>query len=345
MTSAYTSEVFFQRLLNKARDAGASDVHIKVGQPPGARVRGDLVYFKGDKIVGEDTRAAAKLMLGKDERLEAAQEIVAVYRAGHSGRFRVSVFRQQGELSIVMRPLPPAAPSLAELGVPGAVTALAERRRGLVIVAGGAGQGKTSTVAAMIKHLVTSHPRHVITLEDPIEIEHDDAIGAVAQREIGSDVASFADGLRAAARQDPDVIAVSELQGAEAFEAALDAAELGRLVIAVVPAPSVAHAVSRLFAMGREVGDVESRLGAALEGVVAQRLLPKRDGSGRALACEILVATPAVRDVIRSGPTDLAMKLRGLMERGAAPHGMCTFDAHEAELAAHGVTSARSPAP
>lgn len=327
MTTAYTSEVFFQRLLNKATTAGASDVHLKVGQPPGARVRGDLVYFKGDKIVPEDTRAVAKLMLGKDERLETAHEMVVVYDAGHSGRFRASLFRQQGALSIVMRPLPREVPTFAGLGVPAAAAALADRRRGLVVVSGGAGQGKTSTVAAMVGHVGATYPRHVITIEDPIEIEHDDKRGAIAQREVGLDVESFAAGVRGVTRQDADVIVVSELHDAEAFEAALDAAELGRLVIAVVPAPSVAHAVSRLFGMGREVHDVAPRLAAALEGVVAQRLTVKRDGSGMALASELLVATPAVRQAIREGHEGLGPKLREQMERGATPHGMSTFDA------------------
>ena len=328
MTTAYASEAFFHRLLEKALAAGASDVHLKVGQPPGARVRGDLVFFKGEKIVAEDTRAAAKIMLGGDERIVAEHEIVVGYHAGKAGRFRVSVFRQQSGLSIVMRPLPRQMPTFADLGVPAAVSALAEKRRGLVIVTGGAGQGKTSTVAAMVGHLNATAPRHIVTIEDPIEIEHDDLRGCVAQREIGEDVASFASGIRAAARQDPDVIAISELAEAAAFEAALDAAELGRLVIAVVPAPRVTHAVARLFALGRGAHDLAPRLADALEGVVAQRLVAKRDGSGRALVCETLIATPAVRNALRQASDDLAAKLRDLMDKGAS-HGMSTFEMHE----------------
>lgn len=325
MSSAYASDAFVHRLLGKALTAGASDVHLKVGKPPGARVRGELVYFKGDRIVPEDTRAAAKLFLGSDAGVVEAREIVAGYDAPDVGRFRVSAFLERGAISIVMRAMPRDVPTFAGLGVPAAASALADKRRGLVVVTGAAGQGKTSTVAAMVGHLNASQARHIVTIEDPIEIEHEGDRGSVSQREIGADTASFASGIRAAARQDADVVVVSELREPEAMEAVIDAVEAGRLVIAVVAAPSATHAIARLFALGRAAHDLAQRLADAIEGVVAQRLSTKRDGSGRALACEILVATPAVRDAIARGPEGLAPKLRELMERGAA-HGMSTFD-------------------
>jgi twitching motility protein PilT len=351
VSSPYASEAFLHRLLGKALAAGASDVHLKVGKPPGARVRGDLVYFRGDKILGEDTIAAARILLGAgaDARLDAAHEIVFAYEASGIGRFRVSAYRQRGALSLVLRSLRPTIPTFAELGVPAAAGALAEKEQGLVIVAGGAGEGKSATVAAMIGHLNQSYPKHVITIEDPIELEHEDQRGSVCQREVGADVASFAAGLRAAVRQDPDVIMVSDLRDADVFAAALEAAELGHLVLAVVPAPDVMRAVGHLFALGRGVADLPARIAAALEGVIAQRLVPKRDGSGVALACELLVATAAVREAIRGagGIEALGPQLRELMEKGATPYGMATFETAMKQLASQGVTSAsiRPPPP
>jgi len=349
VSSPYASEAFLHRLLGKALAAGASDVHLKVGKPPGARVRGELVYFRGDKILGEDTLAAARVLAGSDAdaRLDAAHELTFAYEASGIGRFRVSAYRQRAALSLVLRSLPATIPTFAELGVPAAAAALAEKERGLVIVAGGAGEGKSATVAAMIGHLNQSYPKQVLTLEDPIELEHEDQRGSVCQREVGADVASFASGLRAAVRQDPDVIVVSDLRDAAAFEAALEAAELGHLVIAIVAAPDVARAVGKLFALGRDAHDLAPRLAAVLKGVIAQRLVPKRDGSGVALACELLVATAAVREAIRGAGEARAQQLRELMEKGASPYGMATFDMAMKQLASQGVTSAsiRPPPP
>jgi twitching motility protein PilT len=347
VSSPYASEAFVHRLLGKALAAGASDVHLKVGQPPGARVRGELVYFRGEKITEGDTLATARLLRGGDGAMESAHEICFAYAAPGIGRFRVSAYRQRGALSLVLRSVPREVPTLAELGVPAAATALCEKERGLVIVAGGAGEGKSATVAAMIGHLNRSYAKHVITLEDPIEVLHEDQRGAVCQREIGVDVASFAGGLRAALRQDPDVIAVSELRDHDAYAAALDAAELGHLVIAVVNAPDVARAVGRLFALGRGIPEHDARLAGALEGALAQQLLPKRDGSGVTLCCEVLVATAAVREALRSRGEDLAPSLRELMEKGASPYGMATFETALRQLQAQGQASQsiRPPAP
>lgn len=347
MSSPYASEAFVHRLLGKALAAGASDVHLKVGQPPGARVRGELVYFRGEKITDGDTQALARLLYGGDGGLGAAHEICFAYHAPGIGRFRVSAYRQRGAVSLVLRSVPLTVPTLAELGVPAAATALAEKERGLVIVAGGAGEGKSATVAAMIGHLNRSYAKHVITLEDPLEVVHDDQRSAVCQREIGVDAASFASGLRAALKQDPDVITVSELRDHDAYAAALDAAELGHLVIAVVPAPDAARAVGRLFALGRGLPEHDARLAGALEGVLAQKLLPKRDGSGVTLCCEVLVATAAVREALRGGAEELGPRLRELMELGASPYGMSTFETALKQLQAQGQASAsiRPPPP
>jgi twitching motility protein PilT len=205
-----------------------------------------------------------------------------------------------------------------------------------VVIAGAAGQGRSTTLAAMIGHLNQSYPKHVITIEDPIEHLHEDHRASICQREVGADVEGFTGGLRGARTLDADVIAVSDLRDASAVEAAVEAAEMGRLVIAVVGAPDVGGAVSRLLA-----GASPARLASVLEGVIAQRLLPKRDGSGVVLAAELVVASGAVRDVVRGGG-DLGASLREQMEKGATPYGMQTFEVAMKQLVAQGLVSKAS---
>jgi len=342
----YASETFLHQLLAKALAAGASDVHLKVGQPPGARVRGELIFFRVDKIRPEDTEAAAALLLGA--RTEPVQhEEVFAYEAAGLGRFRVSAFRQRGVLSLVMRSVPLQVPTLADLGLPAAAKTLIEQTRGLVVLAGGSGTGKSTTAAALVGHLNENFAKHVITFEDPIEVLHEDRRGSVSQRALGADTLSLAAGLRAALVQDADVLFVADLltpDASGALEAALDAVELGHLVLVVVAAPDVFRAVGRLFALGRAVPDFVARFAGALQGVLAQRLLPKRDQSGLVLACEVLVTTGVVREALRgmgqstSLPSghDMAA-LREQMEKGQSAYGMQTFEMHVRQLAAQAI--------
>ncbi len=353
-TTPYASEAFLHQLLGKALAAQACDVHLKVGQPPGARVRGDMVYFRVDKIRPEDTEAAVRLIIGgvstastgadprRAGRVEGAGERVLAYEAGAVGRFRVTIYRQRGSLALVLRSVPRKVPTLEELGLPPAVTALAEQGRGLVVVTGAIGQGRTTTLAAMVGHVNGAAARHLITVEDPIEFLHEDGRASVSQREVGADVASLAVGLQAALRQDPDLVAVSSLDADETRSAALDVAEAGRLVIGGLTALDVRRAVSRL--LGRAAPGDRERLAEVLQGVVAQRLVPKRDGSGLVLAVELLVVTPPVREALRraavsGGPVEAGIEQ--LMDKGAA-HGMQTFEAHLGRLATQGLI-ARSP--
>jgi twitching motility protein PilT len=342
--SPYASEAFLHQILGKALGAGASDVHLKAGQPPGARVRGDLVFFRVDKIRPEDTEAATGFLLaaaGKEDPVE--HEVAFAYEAPGVGRFRVSAFRQRGAISLVMRSIPARIPTPAELGLPPAATALVEQPRGLVVVAGGARSGRSTTAAALLGHLNENYPRHIITFEDPIEHVHADARASVAQRALGADVASLAEGLRSALRHDPDVLFAADLATPDALEAALDAADLGHLVLAVVGARDVSRAVARLLAMGRALPDTRARLASALQVVIAQRLLPKRDGSAEVVACEVLVATSALRDALRREEADLPVALRDHMEKGASPHGMATFEMAVKQLATQGMVS-KAPA-
>lgn len=340
VTTPYASEAFIHQLLGKALAANASDIHLKVGQPPGARVRGDMVYFRVDKIRPEDSEAAARVLLAgrpAREQLSTLQELDTSYSVAGLGRFRVSLYRQRGSLAIVMRSIPLKVPAFDDLGLPGAVRALAEQDRGLVLVAGAAGNGKSTTLAAAVGHVNASFAKHVVCIEDPIEFLHEDNRSSVTQREVGVDTQSFASGLRAALRQDPDVILASALRDAEALEIALQAAETGHLVLAAMHTTDVARTLARALALGKSQAEARERLADCLQGVVAQRLLPKRDGTGVVLAAEVLIASAAVREAIRRPEGN--PPLRELMDKGGAPYGMQTFEGHIRQLIGQGIVA------
>jgi twitching motility protein PilT len=341
--SAYASETYLQQLLGKAVAAKASDVHLKVGQPPGARVRGDIVYFRADPLRPADTEHLA-LHLIKDahvrEKLAELREYDAAYEAKGVGRFRVNIYRQKGTLAIVMRAIPLIIPTFDDLGAPAACVSLAEKDRGLVLVVGAAGNGKSSTLAAMIGHLNRTQPLHVVTIEDPIEFLHTDEKSSISQREIGIDTGTFADALRAALRQDPDVILVGEIRDETTLDIALKAAETGHLVLTTLHTPDVARTIGRMLALAPKGSpgssdELRERIGDALQGIVAQRLLPKKDGQGLALAAEVLVATGTVREAIKRPENNPPLK--ELMEKGVHPYGMQTFEMHLKQLVVQGV--------
>jgi twitching motility protein PilT len=341
VTTPYASETFLHQLLGKALSAKASDIHLKVGQPPGARVRGDMVYFRVDRIKPEDTEALTRILLAgrgiPDTAVREVQEFDSSYSAPGLGRFRVNVYRQRGSLAIVMRSIPLTIPSFEELGVPAAARGLAEQERGLVLVVGAAGAGKSSTLAAMIGHVNQSFPKHIVTIEDPIEFLHQDSRSSVSQREVGIDTQGFAVALRAALRQDPDVILVGEVRDAETMEIALQAAETGHLVLSTLHTPDVGRTVNRLLSLAKNPGELRDRLGDVLQGIIAQRLIPKKDGSGLVLVAEVLVMTGTARESIKrpeNNPT-----LRDVMEKGVHPYGMQTFEMHIKQLVSQGVVS------
>ncbi len=334
MESPYGSETFLVQLLSKAVAAKASDIHLKVGQPPGARVRGDIVYFRSEPLRPQDTEAVARLLVRRTdlrESLDTLLEHDTAYEAAGVGRFRVNVYRQKGSLAVVMRAIPLQIPTFEELGVPGAAQYLAERDRGLVLVVGAAGNGKSSTLAAMIAHLNHTQALHVVTIEDPIEFLHTDDKSSISQREVGIDTSSFADALRAALRQDPDVILVGEIRDEVTMDIALKAAETGHLVLSTLHTPDVARTVNRMLSLAPKgqpgsSDELRERIGDSLQGIIAQRLLPKRDASGLVLAAEIIVATGTVREAIKRPETNPPMK--ELMEKGVHPYGMQTFEMH-----------------
>ncbi len=338
-SNPYASEAYLHQLLSKAITAGARDVHLKVGQPPGARVRGAIVYFRVDKIRPQDTEAVARHLI-RDPKLRAdlsgVSEYDTSYAASGIGRFRVNVYRQRGTLAIVMRAIPFEVPRLDTLGVPDSVRELAERDRGLVLCVGTAGNGKSTTLAAMVAHMNDTMSRHIVTVEDPIEYLHTDGRSSVSQREIGIDTASFADALRASLRQDPDVIQVGEIRDGETMEIALKAAETGHLVLSTLHTPDVARTINRVIALTEgDPDDVRERLGDALQGIMAQRLLPRADGQGMVLASEVLVGTGSVRESVKRPMGNPPLK--ELMEAGQGMYGMQTFEMSVKQLLREGL--------
>ena len=331
------------QLLAKAVAAKASDIHLKVGHPPGARVRGELVFFRAESLRAEDTEEICRLLI-KDESLKGTlktlREHDTAYAAAGVGRFRVNIYRQRGSLAIVMRAVPHTIPTFEELGAPPACQTLCEKERGLVLVVGAAGNGKSSTLAAMIGHLNRTQALHIVTVEDPIEFWHTDDKSSVSQREIGLDTTSFADALRAALRQDPDVILVGEIRDELSMDIALKAAETGHLVVSTLHTPDVARTFSRMLSLAPKgqpgsSEEMRERIGDALQGVIAQRLLPRKDGAGIVLAAEVLVATGTVREAIKrpEGNPSFAE----LMEKGVHPYGMQTFGMHLKQLVQAGI--------
>jgi len=328
VSSPYADEKFFHTLLAKAVAGKASDVHLKVGQPPGARIRGEMIYFRTDRITPEDTEAVARILVSDPELrddLGELREYDASYSASGIGRFRVNVYRQRGTLAAVMRYIPSDIPEMESLGLPMPVTReLAERQNGMVLVVGAAGNGKSTSIASMIGHLNATQALHIVTVEDPLEFLHKDKMSSISQREVGFDTASFSSALRAALRQDPDVIFVGEIRDEETMDIALKAAETGHLVMATLHTSDAVRTVNRMLALMKgDANENRIRIATCLQGIIAQRLLPRADGAGVVLASEVLVCAQSVRESIRrpeNNPT-----LKSLMEKGTHPYGMRTF--------------------
>jgi twitching motility protein PilT len=301
------------KVLKAAIQRGASDVHAKAGDVFRARVDGHLVPLTKQRLTPAQTRALAATFAGlalDDPKLDALRDFDCSWGLSGIGRFRVNVLRQRSSFMVVLRVIPFSVPTPEGLGLPEAVTRLAESERGLVLVTGPSGGGKSSTVAAMIHHLNRSTARHVITLEDPIEYLHRDLTGSITQRELGTDTGDAAVAIQAALRQDPDVLVIGELREPAAVDRAIRAAESSRLVLATVAAADVVGAVVQLVATlpahEREVGRM--RLAAVLQGVIAQRLEATAEGGARRPLVEWLEVTDAFRSVVAAGADPAAMR-------------------------------------
>jgi len=337
--SPYENEAFFHQLLSKATAAGASDIHIKSGQPPGARVRGEMVYFRVDKITPTDSRAvAAHLLKGLAQvrDLDEVREIDTAYSVPSLGRFRVNVYRQRGSFAAVLRVIPATIPTLEDLGVAVACREFCSKTRGLVLVVGAAGNGKSSTLAAMIGEMNRTRALHIVTIEDPIEFLHRDERSSISQREVGLDTPNFATALRAALRQDPDVILLGEIRDSETMEIALMAAETGHLVLSTLHTPDVYRTVYRMLSLATgDPKEMRERIADTLQGIVAQRLVSRCDREGLVLASEVLVVTGTVREAIKR--PDSNPPIKDLIEKGAHPYGMQTFEMHLKHLLGQGI--------
>ena len=318
-----------QKILKYAVEVRASDVHLKVASPPSFRIDGVLRPLQTPPLRADDTREIAKLVLdrarsGLDPDVLNDADVACAYPG--IGRFRVNVYRQRGSLSLVMRTISDKPPTFELLGLPPVLRKIADQPRGLVLLTGATGTGKTSTLAAIVHHINQNHPVHIVTIEDPIEFLHQNIKAWVSQREVGSDTASFSVALRAAMRQDPDVVLVGEIRDHETADIALKAAETGHLVLSTVHTPDAAKTIDRLLAMfpPEEQTLVRQRLADNLRATVSQRLMPRADGNGRVVALEIMIVTGTVREWLLE--MTKASTVMDIIEKSRDQYGMQTFD-------------------
>ena len=293
-----------ERIIKAAVERGASDLHIKAGDLFRARIDGKLVPLTKQRLTPEQTRAIALKLMTTDEdrgRLDTLKDYDCSWGMPGVGRFRVNILRQRSSFMIVMRVIPFAIPTLEQLGLPDVLGRLTEHRAGLILVTGVTGSGKTSTIAAMLHHMNQSQQRHIVTIENPIEYLHRDLSCSLTQREVGVDTESVGVGLRAALRQDPDVIVVGDVRDQDTIDTIMKAAETGHLVLSAIPTPDVMTTIGQVLGMlpheEREIGRV--RFSEALLAIVSQQLLPRADGVGRVAALEILIANPAIRECLK----------------------------------------------
>jgi twitching motility protein PilT len=306
-----------------------SDLHVKVGAPPMARIHGDLEpLFERDDLTPEETESALDVVL-QDVKLRQSfgevGEADFAYAIPGVSRFRMNAFRQRGSVSIVCRAIPYSVRTIEELGLPDVVRHLAEEQRGIILVTGTTGSGKSTTLAAMIDHINTSWARHVVTLEDPIEYLHRDKRSIINQREVGADTESFARAMRRVLRQDPDVILIGEMRDEETVRTALSAAETGHLVLSTVHTLDATETINRIIDFFPPHLQHQARvmLAATLRGAIAQRLIPDVTGHGRVAAAEIMVSTGRIQDLIMN--PDETSKITEVISEGEY-YGMQTFD-------------------
>ena len=331
-----------EHIIKAAVERGASDLHVKAGDVFRARIDGEFKPLTKQRLTPEQTKAIALQMISNEadrENIDSIYDYDCSWGAAGIGRFRVNILRQRSSFMVVLRAIPFDIPSIDKLQLPPSITQIADVSRGLVLVAGPAGSGKSSTVAALIHHINSTMNKHVITLEDPIEFLHRDIQCSVTQREVGVDTESFAIGVRAVLRQDPDVVFLSEIQGYEIANAAMQAAERGLLVIGIVHTTDAASTIARTVAMfpteDQEIARI--RLADNLQAVLAQRLLPRAEGDGRIAAIELLRSTPEIREIIRS--RHRAGDLCSVLEAGSEDFVMHSLDQHLSKLVADGIVA------
>lgn len=319
-------------ILKVAVDAGASDVHLTVASPPIMRVNGKLIRMNDERLMPDETLKIIREMLSEDQIIafEKKGELDFSYSNPGLGRFRVNIYKQRGSYSMALRVVALTIPSMEALKLPAILKDLAMKQRGLILVTGPTGSGKSTTLAAMIGHMNAVRNDHIMTIEDPIEYLHKHDKSVINQREIGNDSHSFANALRAALRQDPDVILVGEMRDLETISTAITAAETGHLVLSTLHTIGAAKTVDRIIDVfpPHQQQQIRIQLASVLEAVVSQQILPKADGNGRVAAFEIMVASPAIRNLIREGKTH---QMQTVIQTGSSV-GMVTMDASLLDL-------------
>src|SRR5438128_3479096 len=331
-----------EKIIKAAVDRGASDLHIKAGDVFRARIDGKLVPLTKQRLTPHQTKAIALQLIANEEdrgRIDKLRDYDCSWGMPGIGRFRVNILRQRSSFMIVMRVIPFDVPTFESMKRTGVLVQVATAERGMILVTGVTGSGKSSTMAAIINHINQNQHRHILTLENPIEFLHRDINCSVTQREIGVDTDDFRTGLRAALRQDPDVILIGELRDAETIDTAMKAAETGHLLVSTLHTPDAVTTVNRVISMfpPEEQEIARLRLSEALHAVVSQRLLPRADGRGRAAALEVLLATGTARDMIRD--RDRTPSLQGYIKESREQYGMQTFDQHLMDLVADEVVT------
>jgi twitching motility protein PilT len=330
------------QLLQIAVANGASDLHLKVGSYPMMRVNGTLVVASEEKRLDRtDTESIALAILGPEhvEKFKKDQDVDLAYSIDGLGRFRCNVFQQRGTVGMVLRVIPMKIKSIDELSLPPVLKRIALEERGLILVTGTTGSGKSTTLAAMIDYINATRQAHVMTVEDPIEYLHRDNRSLVNQREISVDTKSFAHALRAALRQDPDVILVGEMRDFETVETALHAAETGHLVLSTLHTLDATETINRIISVfpPHQQRQVRIQLAAVLKAAISQRLLPRADGLGRAAAIEIMTSTAFIRDCIVD--KDKTSMIAGAIAAGTSQYGMQTFDQAIFQLYSQGIVT------
>ncbi len=325
--------------LFEALERGASDLHLTVGMPPSLRIHGEILAMNNPPLTSTDTRELIYGILTDQQRkrLEENLELDFSYTLPKISRFRVNIYFQKGALGAAFRMIPHEITSLHELGLPKVVEELTEKPRGLFLVTGPTGSGKSTTLAAMIDRINETRREHIMSVEDPIEFVHSHKRCIVNQREVGQDTKGFANALKHVLRQDPDVILVGEMRDLETISLAITAAETGHMVFATLHTQDAPQTIDRVIDVfpPHQQQQVRTQLANAIQGVITQTLIPKRGGEGRAVACEVLIATPGVRNLVREGKNH---QLYSAMQTGGK-FGMQTMDASLVDLMRRGVVS------
>jgi twitching motility protein PilT len=321
-------------LLKKLIEMGGSDLHLTTNTPPQVRVDGHLRPIEGVRTLGSaDTKSLAYSVLtdAQKHRFEENLELDFSFGVRGLSRFRANLFNQRGAVGAVFRAIPYEIKSFDDLGLPPVVSSLCDKPRGLILVTGPTGSGKSTTLAAMLDKVNRERHEHIVTIEDPIEFLHAHKSCIVNQREVGADTHGFAEALRTALRQDPDVVLVGEMRDLETIESALRIAETGHLTFATLHTNSAASTINRIIDVfpSAQQAQIRAQLSLVLEGILCQSLIPRADGRGRAMALEILVPNPAIRNLIRE---DKVHQIYSMMQTGQGKHGMQTFNQSLATL-------------